>query len=673
MSRSGTGAHPEGGREEEENEDGEKKPPFRPRQALLPISMMVILIVITMSLALFVGPYFKAMGLTSEMSGYTDNPLNAFIFLGMVIAFAVIILLLRKLFKRRRLRLKYIFAAAVFLSTIYVVFPLVDIALNGAPPLWEERAFDVRGAEGVLPLDPDNPGQGMIVVTNTSFHVMKAGRYEYTETWSVRDLNTTFDPHFNNGMWVLSGVYEGGCMYWTLDREGKLLRSGPVPGEGDGLELLGVNVVAVNGTNHLLSFRIDDEGNRSLLSWIPGSGETPADIDFPGRDEGPSYPVMGYSYGRNFIHNNTGLEEFYFEPNGSGLGLKGTAGVGLKNHTWVKVEGNSMITWSPDPISTPNSTTNGGNNVFVITAGGDAASSFTVQRSFHSGAIDSPYRVSFSTPKDPIPDIDEPFRFIRIRGRDVDINTNGETESHTYSEEPIAVFQDGLEGDIYLTFDGVVINGRYENVERLQWYVTVSSLMISTAIIALLLFIPKWYIVDIAGILMGAGVLAIMGFGFPILFTILLMVLLAIYDAVAVYKTKHMIALADAVVESKMPVLLVFPMKLSYRYEDETNLMDPKRKRESLFMGLGDVIIPGILVVSSYAFLSDAGGRSLMGLPPSLIVSIFTILGMLAGFSILMTWVIKGKAHAGLPPLNSGAILGFLAGHLLIYGTFVFW
>jgi presenilin-like A22 family membrane protease len=151
------------------------------------------------------------------------------------------------------------------------------------------------------------------------------------------------------------------------------------------------------------------------------------------------------------------------------------------------------------------------------------------------------------------------------------------------------------------------------------------------------------------------------------------MILLAIYDAIAVYKTKHMIALADAVVESKMPVLLVFPMKLSYRYEDEKNLMDPKRKRESMFMGLGDVIIPGILIVSAASWLPKYGGTGLLGMTAPLTVAIFTMLGMLVGFGILMRWVIKGKAHAGLPPLNGGAILGFMIGHLIVYGSFIFW
>ncbi|MCU0799424.1 MAG: presenilin family intramembrane aspartyl protease, partial [Candidatus Thermoplasmatota archaeon] len=60
-------------------------------------------------------------------------------------------------------------------------------------------------------------------------------------------------------------------------------------------------------------------------------------------------------------------------------------------------------------------------------------------------------------------------------------------------------------------------------------------------------------------------------------------------------------------------------------------------------------------------------------IPPNLGVAILTLAGMLMGYAVLIGFVLKGKAHAGLPPLNGGSILMFLLGHLLIYGTFVFW
>jgi presenilin-like A22 family membrane protease len=39
--------------------------------------------------------------------------------------------------------------------------------------------------------------------------------------------------------------------------------------------------------------------------------------------------------------------------------------------------------------------------------------------------------------------------------------------------------------------------------------------------------------------------------------------------------------------------------------------------------------------------------------------------GMLAGLVVLLWLVLKGRAHAGLPLLNGGAIAGYLVGALV--------
>nr|MCR5853367.1 presenilin family intramembrane aspartyl protease [Methanophagales archaeon] len=70
---------------------------------------------------------------------------------------------------------------------------------------------------------------------------------------------------------------------------------------------------------------------------------------------------------------------------------------------------------------------------------------------------------------------------------------------------------------------------------------------------------------------------------------------------------------------------------------------------EAFFMGLGDAIIPAILAVSAYRYASFAS-------------AIGSVAGTLAGYALLCTFAGRGKPHAGLPFLNSGAILGFLLG-----------
>jgi presenilin-like A22 family membrane protease len=661
-----------------ENDEGKAEGPsrteevsssFTPIKAVMPISMMVVLIITTLALALWIGPYFDALGITSEMSEYADNPLYAFVFLGFVIAFAVFILLLRKLLKRRRLKLKYIFAIAVLFSTLYILTPLVDIVANGFPETWENYDMDIDEMRGALPLDPENPGTGLIAVTDTSFHVLERKEYEYEEIWSVEDLDSTFDPHFSGGLWVFAGTMNGEYSYWTVDIYGTETSSGVPENNDTASVLIGISVAFVNDEHYLINFW-EGNGNWTLSSTKVGEEGPGTRIENIGINEGPFIPVSGWSDDR--IHYTRENEVRYMILTVSDSGLKATSGggSGLRNRTWISARGEYAISFTNDPTTIPHEEDISRNTVVVnmqIIEGSTISMSVF---NYATTTIISPYHVSYAHDRESGTTLED-FRLIYLYGKEVGVKAPGSHDKYTFTSEPLSVFQDGTDGDIYLVFDGTVLKGQFDEKERMQLWIQVTAFIIAVGMMILLLRIPKWWIIDLSGILMGAGVVAMMGTSFPLLFTILLMILLAVYDAISVYKTKHMISLADAVVESKMPILLVFPMRLDYRYEDETNLMDPKRKRESLFMGLGDVIIPGILVVSSFAWLPGAPG--IFGLSGPFTVAIFTMAGMLAGYGILMRWVLKGKAHAGLPPLNGGAILGFIIGHLLVYGSIIFW
>jgi len=181
------------------------------------------------------------------------------------------------------------------------------------------------------------------------------------------------------------------------------------------------------------------------------------------------------------------------------------------------------------------------------------------------------------------------------------------------------------------------------------------SFLFAVGVILLLIKYPEWYIVDSFGILMTAGIIAIFGISLSIPLILALLFILAIYDAISVYKTKHMITLADTVVGESIPLLMVAPKKKNYSFLKEKGL---EEERDALFMGLGDVVIPGILASASYF----AG---------SFVVSFFTILGSFIGFIILMTLVSKGKPQAGLPLLNGGAILGYVISSYLLFQKFI--
>src|SRR5438445_4952129 len=199
---------------------------------------------------------------------------------------------------------------------------------------------------------------------------------------------------------------------------------------------------------------------------------------------------------------------------------------------------------------------------------------------------------------------------------------------------------------------------------------TLLSFAAAAVLVYLLVKFPEWYVVDTIGFVTAAGVTAILGISFGLLPAILLLIALAVYDAWAVYRTKHMITLADELTSQRLPILLVIPKKAGYSFRDQKSLKEQVasgEEREAMFIGLGDLIIPGILSVSAFTFLSPLSGSS-AGLPGSLLVAIGSVIGSLGGFLVLMRFALKGNPKAGLPLLNGGALLGFLITSLLVYG-----
>ena len=189
----------------------------------------------------------------------------------------------------------------------------------------------------------------------------------------------------------------------------------------------------------------------------------------------------------------------------------------------------------------------------------------------------------------------------------------------------------------------------------------VLSIVCAAVLVLVLIKYPEWYVIDICGIIVGAGAIAIFGISLGIWLILILLVVLAVYDAISVYKTKHMVDLADTVMDLKLPVLLVVPKIRHYSLIKETKSLKEKLKddeeRDAFFMGLGDVVMPGILVVAVYSNVSN-------NLPLALSV----LIGTLVGFTVLMVFVMKGKPQAGLPCLCGGAIAGYLIASYLLFG-----
>lgn len=246
--------------------------------------------------------------------------------------------------------------------------------------------------------------------------------------------------------------------------------------------------------------------------------------------------------------------------------------------------------------------------------------------------------------------------------------------------------------------------------------------ILAAALFTILIYkYPEWYVIDLAGLTIAIGACAVIGVSISYVPIILLMIGLLIYDFISVYKTKHMLTLANGIMDLKLPIVFVIPKSWRYSYIDEdfsddfsdqkedltqqietkteakveaetetkaetetgietktqshsktesvaasiladgekaaAEIQMKKKRSDALFMGLGDAVIPTLLVVSANTFIVHDGRFSM----PSLMA----MAGTFVGFAVLMYVVSKGKPQAGLPFLNTGAILGFAVGVLI--------
>ncbi len=192
------------------------------------------------------------------------------------------------------------------------------------------------------------------------------------------------------------------------------------------------------------------------------------------------------------------------------------------------------------------------------------------------------------------------------------------------------------------------------------------SLLLSLGVLALLHLHPEWYVIDLFGFLVSAGVGTLFGLSMTPIPAMILLLVLAAYDAISVYKTRHMVTLAEGVMEMRAPLLFVIPRRRSYSFRREG--LGSGEDRGAYFLGLGDAIIPTVLVISANWSL-DMPAFEVLGVGANL-AALGAILGTALGV-LLLSITSRDKPQAGLPFLNGGAILGFLLA-VLVAGTSAF-
>lgn len=123
-----------------------------------------------------------------------------------------------------------------------------------------------------------------------------------------------------------------------------------------------------------------------------------------------------------------------------------------------------------------------------------------------------------------------------------------------------------------------------------------------------------------------------------------ILIILSVYDIVAVYETKHMVTMFRGLVERGVIFALILPERWQGLF---THLRNVKPGEGFFFLGSGDLALPAIFVVSAFVSRPALGIGAAIG---SLIGLFFT--------DLIFVWGRKRPMPA-LPPIALGTIVGF--------------
>lgn len=172
------------------------------------------------------------------------------------------------------------------------------------------------------------------------------------------------------------------------------------------------------------------------------------------------------------------------------------------------------------------------------------------------------------------------------------------------------------------------------------------ALIFSLSLVSLYVIWPRVWFHNLILILTLPGIAALLGASLSPWTAVLILIVMSVYDYVAVYKTRHMVRMAKAMISGRAIFAMIFPE----RWQGFKSHLDEAHPGEGFMMlGTGDFVFPLIMVASAYAISPVAAW----------IVFSFVLIGLLLMHLIFVSQKIRRPMPA-LPPLAAFAILGFL-------------
>ncbi|MEK7619113.1 MAG: presenilin family intramembrane aspartyl protease [Patescibacteria group bacterium] len=177
------------------------------------------------------------------------------------------------------------------------------------------------------------------------------------------------------------------------------------------------------------------------------------------------------------------------------------------------------------------------------------------------------------------------------------------------------------------------------------------SILVAVTFLLGLFLVPNVWAHDLIVIIASAGIGPIFGLQFSVSAALILLVILSIYDFVAVFVTKHMVGLAHAMIANQASFALLIPE----HYADfRAKLTDVRPGSGFLIFGGGDVILPMFLNASLYIMYKP--------------LAYWSIGGALFGMFLNHLWLMETRRPLpALPFITLGSILAIAVGFFVSY------
>lgn len=173
------------------------------------------------------------------------------------------------------------------------------------------------------------------------------------------------------------------------------------------------------------------------------------------------------------------------------------------------------------------------------------------------------------------------------------------------------------------------------------------SLIISSLLVVLYSFYPYVWFHNLVLVLTLPGIAAVLGVSLTPYVAAVILIFMSVYDYIAVYKTKHMVKMAKAMIAGRAIFAMIYPEHW-HGFKMRVNEAHPGEG--FMMLGTGDFVFPIVMATSAYMVNARAAW----------IVLAASLLGLLLMHLIFSLQKIHRPMPA-LPPLAAFAIIGFLA------------